>query len=334
MKHKNILITGGAGFIGSCFLNLMVKKHADINFINLDLLTYASNQNEIESLNNFKNYFFYKGDICDYELVTQIFNQHNIDGVINFAAESHVDNSITNPSDFIKTNINGTFNLLKIAYDFWMKKPHILKDEFIYSKFHQISTDEVYGSILEGNFDENSSYNPSSPYSSSKACADMIVKSFNKTYGMPTLITLSSNNFGLHQNKEKFIPVILNSFKNRTAVPLYGNGKNIRDWINVKDNCLAIELVYFKGSVGESYNIGGGNELSNIELIKKLYAYFQQISNESSNVKINFIDDRFGHDFRYSVNTSKIKEKLNWSYSNSEFDDLLKSLVVSYFTKN
>jgi len=333
MKFNNVLITGGAGFIGSHFLKLMAKKYSNTNFINLDLLTYASDLKNIAFLNDYDNYKFYEGDICDSVLVSKIFKNHNIDAVINFAAESHVDNSIKNPSDFIKTNINGTFNLLKTAYSFWMKEPFTFNNGYSHSKFLQISTDEVYGSITSGSFNESSSYNPSSPYSSSKAGGDLIVRSYNKTYGLPIVITLSCNNFGSNQNKEKFIPVILNCLNQNIKIPVYGDGLNIRDWISVEDNCKAIELVFTKGAIGESYNIGGENEFTNIEIIKKINYHFNKISGKRQNIKINFIKDRYGHDQRYSIDTSKIKNYLNWNYSNSKFDDSIESLIISFLSK-
>lgn len=333
-RFKNILVTGGAGFIGSNFLNHMIIKYSDVNFINLDLLTYAGNLDYLNVVKDYPNYFFIEGDISDSKLVTSIFKKYSVDGVINFAAESHVDNSIGDPYDFIKTNINGTFNLLKVAYDSWMISPFKHKSGFLHSRFHQVSTDEVYGSIEQGSFNENSAYNPSSPYSSSKSSADLIVKSFNKTYGLNTTISLSSNNFGPNQNREKFIPVVLNSILNNVPVPVYGDGKNIRDWIFVDDNCKIIELIFKKGLSGESYNIGGGNEISNLDLIDLIFNSIITCSKNITDYQINFIDDRFGHDRRYSVNNSKIISDLGWPNDFSNFHKSLDFYVKNYINSH
>ena len=331
MKNcKNILITGGAGFIGAHFLNQMVPKNSDTNFINIDILSYASDLNRLKKIDSLPNYKFYQVDICDKEKVIEIFQKYSIDGLINFAAESHVDNSILNPNSFIKTNVNGTLNLLNICYDFWMKSPFNYKPKFKNARFHQISTDEVYGSIEKGSFDEYSRYNPSSPYSSSKASADFIVSSFNKTYGLNTTISLSSNNFGLNQNSEKFIPVIISSIINNCPIPVYGDGKNIRDWISVKENCNAINLIFNNGVSGESYNIGGGNELANLDLINLTYRLIKKYSKEKiDDLKIDFINDRFGHDKRYSINSSKLYQKLNWDYNNSIFQKNFEQFIYN-----
>ena len=333
-RFKNILVTRGAGFIGSNFLNHMIIKYSDVNFINLDLLTYAGNLDYLNVVKDYPNYFFIEGDISDSKLVTSIFKKYSVDGVINFAAESHVDNSIGDPYDFIKTNINGTFNLLKVAYDSWMISPFKHKSGFLHSRFHQVSTDEVYGSIEQGSFNENSAYNPSSPYSSSKSSADLIVKSFNKTYGLNTTISLSSNNFGPNQNREKFIPVVLNSILNNVPVPVYGDGKNIRDWIFVEDNCKIIELIFTKGFSGESYNIGGGNEISNLDLINLIFNSIITFSKNITDYQINFIDDRFGHDRRYSVNNSKIISDLGWPNDFSNFHKSLDFYVKNYINSH
>ena len=270
-RSKNLLVTGGAGFIGSNFINYLLKKYDSLKIYNLDLLTYAGN---LENTNLFKenpNYFFIKGDISNEGLVQSLFDEYEIDGVINFAAESHVDNSIVNPEVFIKTNINGVFNLLNISYKNWMSSNFKLKNKFKHSRFHQISTDEVYGSIIDGSFSEKSQYRPNSPYSASKASADMLVRRFNKTFGLNTTISVCSNNYGKNQNKEKFIPTIINSLINGKSIPVYGDGLNVRDWINVKDHCEAIEKVFNNSSSGETYNVGANNEISNLELIDKIY---------------------------------------------------------------
>ena len=327
----NILVTGCFGFIGYNFLIYLNKNFPkDFNLIGVDsLITKTSRENQIE-FKETSNFTFYELDINDINKV----NENSIDLIINFAAESHVDNSIGDPSDFIKTNINGTFNLLKVAYDSWMISPFKYKSGFLHSRFHQVSTDEVYGSIEQGSFNENSAYNPSSPYSSSKSSADLIVKSFNKTYGLNTTISLSSNNFGPNQNREKFIPVVLNSILNNVPVPVYGDGKNIRDWIFVEDNCKIIELIFTKGFSGESYNIGGGNEISNLDLINLIFNSIITFSKNITDYQINFIDDRFGHDRRYSVNNSKIISDLGWSNDFSNFHKSLDFYVKNYINSH
>ena len=305
LRSKNLLITGGAGFIGSNYINYVLEKYSNLNVINLDLLTYAGNLENTKNFKIDKKYTFVEGDICDKELVTNIFHDFEIDGVINFAAESHVDNSINNPEIFIKTNINGVYNLLNIAYSIWMNQPFEVKEKFKNARFHQISTDEVYGSINQGSFDENSSYNPNSPYSSSKASADMLVRSFNKTFGMNVTTSISSNNYGPGQNSESFTKNYL-FYKKQYKYTLYGNGSNIRNWIHVYDNCSAIDKIFNNGKSGSKYNIGSDFEISNLELIKLCF----KILNKKS--KIEFVDDRFGHDFRYSINSQKIKTELGW----------------------
>ncbi len=332
LNCKNLLVTGGSGFIGSNFLKIMLPKYPDTNFINLDSLTYASNSDNTLGFNRFSNYLFYKADINDSVFVSKLFKDHKIDSVINFAAESHVDNSIADPELFIKTNILGTHNLLQISYKNWMKGPFDLKSEYVNAKFLQISTDEVYGSIDTGSFSESSPYSPNSPYSASKASADLIVKSYNSTYGLNTLITLSSNNYGPGQHKEKFIPTIINCLIKNIEIPIYGNGKNIRDWIHVDENCRAIEFIFNKGVIGESYNIGVENELTNLELVKKIFkAYSSSQKNPHNELRIKFVEDRFGHDFRYYLNNSKLKS-LGWNYDDQS-DNLLLKLVDYYILK-
>ncbi len=309
-RSKNLLVTGGAGFIGSNFIDHILKKYKSLKVYNLDLLTYAGNLENTNSYKDNPNYFFIKGDISNTDLVESLYDEFKIDGVINFAAESHVDNSIVNPEVFIKTNINGVFNLLNISYKKWMSSNFNPKNKFKHSRFHQISTDEVYGSIIEGSFSEKSQYRPNSPYSASKASADMLVRSFNKTYGLNTTISVSSNNYGKNQNKEKFIPTIINSLINGKSIPVYGDGLNVRDWINVKDHCEAVEKVFNNSLNGEIYNVGANNEISNLELIEKIY--FELKKNYTIEKKIKFVQDRFGHDRRYSLSTKKIFNELNW----------------------
>ena len=308
-RSKNLLVTGGAGFIGSNFINYFLNKYCDTKIINLDLLTYAGTLDNLRYVESNPRHIFVHGDISNEKLVDEIFNKYKIDGVINFAAETHVDNSILNPDVFIKTNIYGVFNLLNIAYKYWMKTPFKRRKGHELSRFHQISTDEIYGSITKGSFDEESSYNPNSPYSSSKASADMLVRSFNKTYGLNTTISICSNNFGPNQNIEKFIPKVINCLLNDKLIPVYGNGKNIRDWIYVKDHCIAIDKIFNKSESGEKYNVGGKFEKTNLELIDII----QNLMSKDYKIekKIEFVQDRFGHDYRYSLNLNKLENNLS-----------------------
>ena len=310
-RSKCLLVTGGAGFIGSNFINYLFNHYKNINIVNLDLLTYAANLDNLKKIKDNPNYKFIHGDICDKKLIQQILSENKIDGIINFAAESHVDNSIINPDIFVKTNINGVFNLLNCAYNYWMNSPFKVKKEFEKARFHQISTDEVYGSIEKGSFNEESKYAPNSPYSASKASADMIVRSFHKTYGLNTTISICSNNFGQNQNKEKFIPKIIECLKNNKLIPVYGNGKNIRDWIFVEDHCKLVEVIFNKSLPGNIYNIGGENELTNLKLIKSI-CNILNYKDDFISKKINFIEDRYGHDKRYSLNIDKVKNDFNW----------------------
>ncbi len=320
-RSKNILITGGCGFIGSNYIDFLFKNYHEINVYNVDSLTYASDINFNKKHTNNPRYRFFESDICDKNFINKIFEDFSIDGVINFAAESHVDNSILNPGIFVKTNILGVQNLLDICLNNWMDNLYNVKIGYEHARFHQVSTDEVYGSILEGSFLETSPYLPNSPYSASKASADMLVRSYNKTYGLNTTISISSNNFGKNQNQEKLIPKLIKCIKSETFFPLYGDGKNVRDWIYVMDNCKAIDLIFNNSPSGESYNIGGGNEYSNIDLIKLIY----KISGKQEKIKL--IKDRYGHDKRYSINSDKIKNKLNWK-NNYDFIEELSSYVL------
>lgn len=314
-RSKNLLVTGGSGFIGSNFIDFLLKKHKSLNVFNLDKLTYAGNIQNTDSFKNNPRYNFIEGDICDNILVSKIFKNHEIDGVINFAAETHVDTSIESPEIFIKSNINGVFNLLNCAYKAWMNGPFDIREKFNKARFHQISTDEVYGSIIKGSFTEMSKYNPNSPYSASKASADMLVRSFNKTFGLNTSISLSSNNFGKNQHPEKFLPKVIKSLLENREIVVYGDGSNIRDWIHVDDNCSAIEVVFSNSKSGSVYNISSKNELTNLDLIDKVHKIISSIKKRDKCIK--FINDRFGHDKRYSVCNKKLIKDFNWVVKNS-----------------
>ncbi len=307
-----ILVTGGAGFIGSNFINYMLAKYPDYRIINLDKLTYAGNLNNLKDVKNNKNYSFFKGDICDKNTVEKLIKE--VDMVINFAAESHVDRSITEANTFVQTNIFGTYILLQAAKKFKIKK------------FIQISTDEVYGSIDNGSFREDSLLKPSSPYSASKASADMLVTAFNVTYNLPTVITRSTNNFGPFQYPEKLIPLFVTNLMERKKVPVYGDGLNVRDWLHVIDNCEAIDFILHHGKEGEIYNIGTNNEKTNLEITKKILKFLGK-----DETCIEYIADRLGHDRRYSLDYSKIK-KLGWK-PKLEFNKALK-LTVDWYKDN
>ena len=330
-RCSNLLVTGGAGFIGSNFLKFISLKYPDLNIINLDKLTYASDLNYLSEISTNKNYNFIKGDICDSLLLRDIFYNYKIDGVINFAAETHVDNSILNPEIFVKSNINGVYNLLQNCYNFWMKSPFKTETNFKNARFHQISTDEIYGSIDDGSFNEASNYMPNSPYSASKASADMLVRSFNKTYGLNTTISVSSNNFGSNQNIEKFIPKVINSILNNESIIIYGDGKNVRDWLFVDDHCKAIDLIFNNAHSGEIYNVGAKNEITNIDLVEIIFQIISQFTERQKIIK--FVDDRHGHDLRYSLNIDKIKSELNWTNSRSfheNLTDYIKKIIYGH----
>ena len=304
---KNILITGGAGFIGSHLVKYFVKKYKNYNIINLDKLTYASNISFLEEIKNFENYFFVEADICDLIKIEEIFNKYKISNVIHLAAESHVDNSIENALEFAKTNILGTINLLELCRKNWIKKENNL--------FYHISTDEVFGTLDEsGIFNENSKYDPHSPYSASKASADHFVRAFCDTHKLPVIVSNCSNNYGPNQHKEKLLPTVINSLINKSKIPIYGDGLNIRDWLYVEDHVEAIDLIFHKGIIGETYCIGGENEIKNIDLIKMIIKEYDliQTNNNSSIDLISFVKDRPGHDYRYAIDISKIKNELGW----------------------
>jgi len=341
----NILVTGGAGFIGSNFIPYFLEQHKDIQIINLDVLTYAGNLKNLHIVESHPRYKFIKGNICDRTLVENVFSEFDIQGVVHFAAESHVDNSIEDPGTFIETNVNGTFTLLDVAYRYWMHSPFQYKINYKNCRFHQISTDEVYGTLgKDGLFSEDTAYAPNSPYSASKASADMIVRSYNHTYGLHTVITNCSNNYGPKQHSEKLIPTIIRNALSGKMIPIYGNGSNIRDWLYVMDHCKGVDLAFFYGKSGEIYNIGGGNEKTNLEIA---YAVCNQLdemypitlnkniqSKKMTSYKelISFVEDRPGHDQRYAIDARKISVELGW-YVEESFEAGLTKTIEWYLKK-
>lgn len=334
---KSILITGGAGFIGSNFVMYFLKKYPDYHIVNLDLLTYAGSLDNLKGAETFNNYTFIQGDICDTRLVNEIFVKYNIEGVIHFAAESHVDNSITNPDVFVKTNINGTFNLLHTAYLCWFDKPYVTKHGKENCIFHHISTDEVFGSLGEsGYFTESTPYAPNSPYSASKASSDMLVRSYIHTYGLKAFITNCSNNYGPKQHNEKLIPTIIRNALQGKTIPIYGDGKNVRDWLYVEDHCRGIDMVFHSQCYGESFNIGGNCERVNIDIARHvcvlLDEFIPKVNGESYQSQITFVQDRAGHDRRYAIDSSKITKVLGWKPQES-FESGLKKTLQFYIKK-
>jgi dTDP-glucose 4,6-dehydratase len=306
--EKTILITGGAGFIGSHLVRRMINNYPNYHIVNLDKLTYAGNLNNLKDVEDKLNYTFIKADIVDANALSEIFTTYDFDGVIHLAAESHVDRSITNPNEFIMTNVIGTLNLLNECKNNWQDK----KDRI----FYHVSTDEVYGSLGDvGMFTEETSYDPRSPYSASKASSDHIVRAYYHTFDLPIKISNCSNNYGSYQFPEKLLPLMINNIKNGKDLPVYGKGENIRDWLWVKDHAAAIDLIYHKGAIGETYNIGGHNEWTNIDLIHSLCDIMDKKlgNNEGTSKKlIKFVKDRAGHDLRYAIDASKLEVDLGW----------------------
>ena len=335
MKARTVLITGGAGFIGSNFIPYLFVHHQNIRIINLDKLTYAGELSNLKDVENNESYIFVKGDICDRALVENLFDKYQIDDVIHFAAESHVDNSIESPDDFINTNIFGTFNLLDVAKKFWMTGPQQAKQGCENNRFHHISTDEVYGTLGEsGLFIESTPYAPNSPYSASKASSDFIVRSYFHTYGMNVVTTNCSNNYGPKQHDEKLIPTIIRKALSGKAIPIYGNGKNIRDWLFVRDHCKGIELAFLNGKSGDTYNIGGKNERDNLYIANTICEILDEILPKKDSYKklITFVKDRPGHDFRYAIDASKIENELGWN-AQENFESGIKKTVNWYIKK-
>ncbi|MCP3761369.1 dTDP-glucose 4,6-dehydratase [Domibacillus sp. A3M-37] len=315
MTKRTILVTGGAGFIGSNFVSYFLNKYDNYHLIILDALTYAGDLENLKEFEQQPNYTFVKGDIRDKEFIFRLFGKFDIQDVIHFAAESHVDNSIKNPAVFAETNILGTLNLLEAAKDHWMEKPFRYKEEFRNSRFHHISTDEVYGTLGEtGFFTEETAYAPNSPYSASKAGSDMIVRSYFHTYGLNIVTTNCSNNYGPKQHDEKLIPTLIRKALQGEPLPIYGDGKNIRDWLYVKDHCTAIDLAFHRGKAGETYLVGGKNERTNIQIAKTICSYLdQRVPKEKSYQElITFVKDRPGHDFRYAIDATKLEKEIGW----------------------
>ncbi|MGV6860928.1 MAG: dTDP-glucose 4,6-dehydratase [Putridiphycobacter sp.] len=327
MGNRNILITGGAGFIGSHVVRLLVNKYPNYNIINFDKLTYAGNLANLQDVESKSNYTFVKGDIQDKVTVLATFAKYKITDVIHLAAESHVDRSISGPMDFIMTNIVGTANLLEASREMWGKGKHNI--------FYHISTDEVYGSLgKEGFFLETTPYDPRSPYSASKASSDHLVRAYYHTYNLPVKLSNCSNNYGSHQFPEKLIPLMINNIKNNKPLPIYGKGDNIRDWLWVEDHARAIDTIFHDGKIGETYNIGGWNEWTNIDLVKQLCQIMDQKLNRpagTSESLITFVTDRAGHDKRYAIDANKIKEDLGWEPSIT-FEKGLEKTVDWYLT--
>ncbi len=327
---KSILVTGCAGFIGSNFVPYFLEKYPEYHIVNLDLLTYAGNLANLKEVEDNDRYTFVHGDICDRELLENVFAHHDICGVIHFAAESHVDNSIKNPGVFVQTNVNGTFTLIDVAYKYWMEKSFVFKPGYEACRFHHISTDEVYGTLGEtGLFTETTPYAPNSPYSASKAGSDMIVRSYYHTYGMNTVITNCSNNYGPKQHSEKLIPTIIRKAINGENIPIYGDGKNIRDWLYVLDHCKGIDLVYHAGAVGEVYNIGGRNERNNNYIADKVCEILDELRPKpmgSYKDQISYVEDRAGHDRRYAIDATKIEAELGWKADESFESGIVKTI--------
>ena len=327
MDNK-ILVTGGSGFIGSNFIHYLINNTDYQRIINLDKLTYAGNNENLINIQQDIRYKFIKGNICDRQCIKKIFQDYSPNKIVHFAAESHVDRSIDGPKDFINTNIVGTSILLEESLSYYNKLKKLSKSSF---KFHHISTDEVFGSLGEkGFFVEDSPYDPSSPYSASKASSDHLVRAWHRTFGLPVTISNCSNNYGPYQFPEKLIPLMIINCLSNKSLPVYGKGENIRDWLYVEDHCKAINLILQEGAIGDTYNIGGNNEISNLNIVESICTILDKLkpsnSGKSYNQMISFVKDRPGHDFRYAINTTKIKKDLNWEPKETFDSGLIKTI--------
>ncbi len=331
-----ILVTGGAGFIGSNFIPYFIENNPNYHIINLDLLTYAGDLINVSEVENHPRYTFVQGDICDRNFIEELFQKYQFHDVIHFAAESHVDNSISGPEAFIKTNVLGTFNLLDTARKLWMSAPNQYNLNFVNARFHHVSTDEVYGTLGEtGLFEETTPYAPNSPYSASKAGSDMIVRSYFHTYGMNVVTTNCSNNYGPKQHDEKLIPTIIRKALKGENIPIYGDGKNVRDWLYVLDHCKGIELAFKTGKSGETYNIGGRNERNNLYIVDTVCSILNELQPKSQGKyqdQITFVTDRPGHDLRYAIDATKIENELGWQ-ADENFETGIKKTIVWYLKK-
>lgn len=330
MSQRNIIITGGAGFIGSHVVRLFVNNYPQYNIINVDKLTYAGNLANLKDIEDRPNYKFKRLDICDFEDLYQLFQDENIDGVIHLAAESHVDRSIKDPFTFAKTNVMGTLSLLQAAKLYWESRPEGYEGKL----FYHISTDEVYGALGFDDtlFTEETKYDPHSPYSASKASSDHFVRAYHDTYGMPTIVTNCSNNYGPYQFPEKLIPLFINNIRTRKPLPVYGNGENIRDWLYVEDHARAIEAIFHRGKIADTYNIGGCNEWRNIDLIKVIIATVDRLLGNPEGHSIDlitYVTDRPGHDARYAIDASKLRRELDWQPS-LQFEEGIERTVRWY----
>ncbi len=327
---RHIMVTGGAGFIGSHVVRRLVKQYPDYLVVNVDKLTYAGNPENLADVDSLPNYRFEKADITDAETMERIMHKYDIDGIIHLAAESHVDRSISDPLVFARTNVMGTLNLLETARRLWQESPECFEGK----RFYHISTDEVYGALEMGSemFVETTRYDPHSPYSASKASSDHFVRAYHDTYGMPTIVTNCSNNYGPNQFPEKLIPLFINNIRHRKPLPVYGKGLNVRDWLYVEDHAAAIDLIFHKGKAGDTYNIGGFNEWSNIDLIKQLCKEVdRQLGREpgESEQLITYVRDRAGHDLRYAIDATKLSKELGWKPS-LQFEEGLRKTVKWY----
>ena len=329
-----ILVTGGAGFIGSNFIPYFLQNNANIQIVNLDALTYAGNLDNLKEVKDDPRYSFVHGDICDRELVDSLFNKYKFFGVVHFAAESHVDNSISGPGAFIKTNINGTFTLIDVARKHWINAPFEAKAGLEKNRFLHVSTDEVYGTLGEkGLFTEKTPYSPNSPYSASKASSDLLVRSYFHTYGMNVVTTNCSNNYGPKQHNEKLIPTIIRKALGGQPIPIYGDGMNVRDWLYVVDHAKGIELAFYKGRSGETYNIGGRNERTNNQIVDTICTSLDsekpRQDGKSYKQQITFVKDRAGHDKRYAIDATKIENELNWK-AEENFESGMRKTISWY----